>query len=145
MAIRIPSNDEQRDFDELILALTKVLVDSLNEKQLNAFISEAERESTKGSISRLEKALIALGVQGFEDHIKFLRNLQNLRSAGAAHRKGSNYKKIAEEFGVTDKSLREVFGGILHNAIAYLNFLDLLVKEGSVLMQSYSGGSGGKS
>ena len=60
--IRVPANDEQRDFDELVLGLTKILVDSLNEKQLKTLIPHEQRESVKGSILRLEAALTARGV-----------------------------------------------------------------------------------
>ena len=31
-ALRIPATDEQRDFDELVLSLTKILIDSLNQR-----------------------------------------------------------------------------------------------------------------
>ena len=33
----------------------------------------------------------------YNSHIEFLRNLQNLRSSGTGHRKGSNYDKISKE------------------------------------------------
>lgn len=129
-AIRIPATDEQKDFDDLVLGLTKILVDSLNEKELNKFIPIAERGEIKGSISRLEKALIAFGVAGYEKHIKFLRDLQNLRSCSTAHRKGNNYRKIAEELGIDNQSLRTVFEGILTKGIQYLEFLEGLAKSG---------------
>lgn len=122
-AIRIPTTEEQSDFDELILALTKILVDSLNEKKLNTLIPQLDRGNIKGSISRLEHALKACQVNEYEKHIQYLRNLQNLRSAGTAHRKGSNYKNIAEELGINDTSLNEVFTGILTKANALLLFL----------------------
>jgi hypothetical protein len=125
-AIRISSNDAQKDFDELVLGLTKVLVDSLNEKQLNGRIPKEDLAETKGSIARLEKFIVGLPVDGSEDHIKFLRDLQSLRSSGAAHRKGSNYKKIAKTFGVDDQNLRSVFEGILVKAIQYLEFLEAI-------------------
>jgi len=129
-AVRIPATDEQRDFDDLVLALTKILVDSLNEKELNRLIPSAERSEVKGSVSRLECALRECGMPDFEDHIQFLRNLQNLRSAGTAHRKGSNYQKIAREFRVDSQSLRSVFGGILIRGLRFLEFLEKAVRSG---------------
>jgi len=128
-AIRIPSSDEQKDFDELISALAKILIDSLNEKELKMLIPEKERGSITGSISRLEKALKANGVKGYEAHIKFLRDLQDLRSSGIAHRKGSNYREIAEELGVNSQSLRTVFQGILEKSNEVLQFLDMVVRS----------------
>jgi hypothetical protein len=129
-ALRIPATDEQKDFDELILGLTKILVDSLNEKELNYFIPASEIGEIKGSIARLEKVLSAKGVAGFEKHIKFLRDLQNLRSSGTAHRKGSNYQKIAEELEIDSQSLRMVFEGILVKSLEFLKFLESLVRSG---------------
>jgi len=131
-AIRIPANDEQKDFDELILGLTKILVDSLNEKELNKFIPPSEIGEIKGSISKLERALSEKGIEGFQHDIKFLRDLQNLRSSGTAHRKGSNYRKIAEELGIDNQSLRVVFDGILANGIQLLRQLKDLVESGAL-------------
>ncbi len=73
--VHIPATDEQKDFDELVLGLTKILVDSINEKKLNNFIPRSGAREIKGSISRLEKVLCLKGVAGFEKHIKFLRDL----------------------------------------------------------------------
>ena len=128
-SLRIPSTDEQKDFDELVQALTKILIDSLNEKALNALIPSQTLGAIKGSISRLESAFRARGVSEFEPHIAFLRNLQELRSSGTAHRKGSNYRKIAKEFQVDSQNLRAVFSGILSKAVNVLDFLISVVQS----------------
>lgn len=133
--IRIPATEEQSDFDELILALTKILVDSLNEKQLNKLIPAEDRPNIKGSIGRLEKVLQVLNINDHEEHIGFLRKLQNLRSSGAAHRKGSGYQKIASEFGITSSSLIAVFEEILRKANDSLEFLCKIVEDGSLIYQ----------
>lgn len=129
-SVRIPATDEQRDFDELVLGLTKMLIDSLNEKELNKLIAEADRPNLKGSISRLEAALQARVEKGYESQIAFLRKLQNLRSSSSAHRKGSNYTKIANDFGVNNQSLSAVFTGILVQALEFVEFLTTAVREG---------------
>ncbi len=129
-SVRIPASDEQRDFDELVLGLTKLLIDSLNEKELNKLVPEADRPNLKGGISRLEAALQASNEEGYESQIAFLRKLQNLRSSSSAHRKGSNYRKIANDFGVDDQSLSAVFAGILGQALVFLEFLAATVREG---------------
>ena len=54
-SLRIPATDEQRDFDELILSLTKILIDSLHVKRLNSLLSDEEKEGViLKSIARLE-------------------------------------------------------------------------------------------
>lgn len=130
--MRIPATDEQRDFDELILGLAKILIDSLNEKELNKLIPKDSRGTIKGSISRLETALIAVGEENADKHIEFLRRLQNLRSSGSAHRKGNNYRKIANDFGIDNQSLRTVFAGILEQALAFIDFLTTIIQQGKL-------------
>ena len=131
-AIRIPSGNEQRDFDDLVLGLTKVLVDSLNERALNLLLRGQTRERMKGSIARLEGVLIAQGISGHEKHIEFLRKLQGLRSSGAAHRKGKNYRKVAEEFSIDSQSLQTVSRGMLGRAIEVLQYLTSTVRSGNL-------------
>lgn len=82
--LRIPASNEQKEFDDLVLALTKVLVDSLNEAELLRLISPDHRDKVVGGISRLERVLIEHGAAGYEAHIRFLRDLQGLRSSGSA-------------------------------------------------------------
>jgi hypothetical protein len=125
--IRIPATGEQREFDELVLGLTKLLIDSLNEKELNKLIPENDRPNIKGSILRLEAVLAVCGVEDASSHIAFLRKLQNLRSSSSAHRKGSNYRKIAKDFGVDEQSLSAVFGEIMGQALSFLDFLAVTV------------------
>jgi hypothetical protein len=127
--VRIPATDEQRDFDELVLGLTKILIDSLNEKHLNKLIPIEQRADLKGSIALLEAALSACGVEDAANQVSFLRKLQNLRSSSAAHRKGSNYRKIANDFGVESQSLRSVFSGILWQALAVLDYFITVVRS----------------
>jgi hypothetical protein len=122
-ALRIPASDEQRDFDEVVLGLTKMLVDSLNEKELNKLIAPADLPGLKGSITRLEKACRARGVSDCAEHISFLRDLQDLRSSGAAHLKGSNYRKIAAKLGFDAQTLRKVFEGFIIKGLAYVRWL----------------------
>jgi hypothetical protein len=130
--VRVPATDEQRDFDEVILGLTKILIDSLNENALNQLVPVEKREGLKGSISRLEAAFATCGVTGSEKHVKFLRSLQELRSSGAAHRKGSNYRKVAVEFEVDSQSLRTVFGGVLRKGLELLDYLTSVVRSGKL-------------
>ena len=133
--LRVPSTDEQRDFDALVLSLTKILIDSLNQKELKKLISlkqeknlsPDQQESLKGSIGCLEIALNSCGVEGAADHIAFLRKLQGLRSTGSAHLKGSKYQKIANYFGIESKGLQAVFAGILSKALGVLDYFIVLV------------------
>lgn len=126
-SIRVPATDEQRDFDELVLGLATILADSLNVRQLKTLIPEEQHNN--GSIRLLEAALRTGEECGVSEHVDFLRNLQSLRSSGSAHRKGSQYRKVAASFGVDDQNLRAVFANVLWKAIGLLNYLIELVVE----------------
>lgn len=136
-SLRIPSTDEQRDFDELALSLAKILIDSLNQKQLRKLVSPEyeenlnpeEKEHLKQSIGCLEIVLDACGVEDAANHISFLRKLQSLRSTGSAHLKGKKYQKIAKKFGIQSHSLRSVFAGILWQAVDVLDFFIFLLRS----------------
>ena len=122
-SLRIPANDEQKHFDEQILSLTKVLIDSLNEKYLNTFLNKEKLESIKGSIARLEATLATCNISNFEKYISFLKELQGLRSTGVAHRKGSGYQKITQKFDLENNNLQDVFSEIIKQAVDFLEFL----------------------
>ena len=119
------------------MSLTKILIDSLNQKELKKLISleqeenlrPDQKESLKRSIGCLKIALNSCGIEDAEDHITFLRKLQSLRSRSSAHRKGSNYQKIAKDFGIESQSLQEVFAGILSKALDVLDYFIFLIRS----------------
>jgi hypothetical protein len=121
--IRIPINESILELDTLTLSLVKTIIDSLNEKQIEKMLSQ-KYENLKGSISKLEKWLIESNVQDYQEQIKFLRNLQELRSSSSGHRKGSNYIKISKKFDIGDKTYADVFEEILLNVIQFLDFME---------------------
>ena len=118
--MRIPLGNSQPEFDQLVLALAKVLIESLNEKQL--IVPGDDRSDIKG-ISKLEKWLQSNKAVGYEAHIMFLRSLQKLRSTGSGHRKGKEYSKISNTFGLSEKSKIDVFEAILQKANAFLKYM----------------------
>ena len=138
--LRIPSTEEQCDFDGLVLSLAKILIDALNQIQLKKLISPKhekslnpeERDSLTRTIGCLEIALNSCGINDAGNHISFLRKLQNLRSTGTAHLKGKNYQKIAKKFGIGSRNLRSVFAGILWQAVDVLDFFIFLLRSKQV-------------
>lgn len=119
--LRIPLTNDQGEFDPQVLALTKLLIDSLNEPEI-----EKELEKTEPgwkSIAKFDAFLRVKKLPDREEHVKFLRELQELRSTGAGHYKGKEYEKVAARFGIGSKDLRLVFEEILRGAIAFLESL----------------------
>lgn len=118
--IHIPLTNSQPEFDQLVLSLVKVLIDSLNEKMLQRDIDV--KKDIKG-ISKLEAWLQEKGAVDYQGHIKYLRDLQELRSSGAGHRKGKSYEKVAKQFNLDSVNLIDAFEEILHRANDFLNYM----------------------
>ena len=121
--LTIPLTDSQREFDEQIQALAKILIDSLNDVELRNHTTSPMDKCTQ-SISKLEYFLQEKNVPNYEPAITFLRNLQDVRSTGSAHRKGNNYERALAEFGGgSTTSLQRVFRTVLTQAIDFLHFM----------------------
>jgi hypothetical protein len=118
--LRIPLSDTAQEFDGQVLALTKLLVDYLNEEQIKA-VSETLPRDAKG-ITKLECLFQQEGVSRVVQ-IQFLRNLQELRSRGAAHAKGRKYQAAKVALGIDGVPHREAFRLLLQQAIAVLETL----------------------
>lgn len=118
--IRIPLGESQPEFDQLVLSLVKVLIDSLNEKKL---IVLGDVQTDIKGISKLERWMQSNKAVGYENHIKFLRDLQKLRSTGSGHRKGKEYSKISNTFGLSEKSKIDVFEGVLRKSNDFLKYM----------------------
>lgn len=121
ITLRLLSKDNQAEFDSQLLALSKVLVDSLNESEIAKELTTLVKND-KG-ITKLEKLLVERGAIGYEPHVKFLRVLQDLRSKSAAHRKGSSYEKLIVDLHMADEGQQKVFEALLMEACDFINFL----------------------
>ena len=107
----------------LVLSLVKSLIDSLNEKNIVRVLTGNCTE-LKGSIARIETWFKEKNVPNYEEHIKFLRNLQELRSCGTGHRKGKGYKKITAALDISENNYVEAFKQLLEKASAFLCFVE---------------------
>jgi len=132
--LRVPVNDEQCHFDDLVQDLQTILIESINIKGLKGLLPEAERANLKGkrSIEVLEGVLSFHSVENVNHRISFLQKLQTLRSKGSGHRKGSDYQRIANYFGVDSLGQREAFVEILKQALDVVDFLTSVVRSGTL-------------
>ena len=139
-SLRVPSSNEQKDFDELVQNLATILIDSLNQKCIKQLLLdkelkglEQEKDDPK-SIDYLAAALCSCNVTGTEKYISFLRKLQRLRSIGSAHRKGEKYEKqLKKDFGIENQEYRQGFARILRQAVDCLEFLIRVVQRGELI------------
>lgn len=121
--VRIPVTNSQAELDEQVGHLTKLLVDSLNEKELAARAGVLE-ENTKG-IGKLAGFLETTQFPERQSIVQLLRDLQTLRSTGSAHRKGSDYERIIAKFGVDPTRKPDAVRRFLEEATAALRALRL--------------------
>lgn len=121
VALRVPVTNDNAEFDTQVLAIAKILVDSLNEKELGKSIEEDSKELR--GIAKFEKFLSEKSMPDHQKYIEFLKDLYALRSSGVGHRKGKRYQKISERFELDKKPLQEVFKGILQKGEGLLNDL----------------------
>ncbi len=140
-SLKLLTHNEQKEFDEQVLALTKILIDSLNEKELHRLLPQGRREISwldkllkffflhfrqskrLCGISLLDKVFKHRNISDAERHVKFLRNLQELRSTSVAHRKGDKYIKAVRRMGLDRLSLAEVLKSLFVDGINFLRFL----------------------
>ena len=132
--LRVPVNDEQCHFDDLVQDLQTILIESINVKPLKKLLPAAEKANLKckGSIEVLREALNFYSVEDAEHQVSFLQKLQALRSKGSGHRKGRGYEKIADHFGVDRLGQREAFFEILKQALDVVEFLTSIVRSGTL-------------
>lgn len=129
--LRVPVNDEQCHFDDLVQDLQTILIESINVKGLKGLLPEAERVNLKDkrSIEVLEGVLSFHSVEDADCRVSFLKKLQALRSKGSGHRKGGDYQKIANYFGVDSLGQREAFFEILKQTLDMVEFLTSVVRS----------------
>ncbi len=124
-ALHIPLSEDPFEFENQILALSKILNDSINVKELKNLIGDSENTKRNG-INLLEKVLIDyfnIEEEKVKNMLQPLRDIQRLRSFGIAHRKGSDYEKVAKGLGIYEKSYKDLFEDLLKQIICMLKEL----------------------
>jgi hypothetical protein len=121
----LTSQDNRKEFDEQILASTKIFIDSLNEKELVKPINSdlTTIEDVKG----IDKFALFLERNNIRipDVIEFLKNLQKLRSSTVAHRRSENpNKKISSYFKLDEKKLDEILKDIFIKLIETIDTIE---------------------
>ena len=85
--IRIPLNDTNAEFESQMLALAKLLVDLINEKDVAAGLPRVDGE--KG-IDKFRRFLTSVGYAEVDRDVALLRQIQTIRSRISAHTSGSS-------------------------------------------------------
>lgn len=120
-SLHIPTTDGQKEFDDQVASITKIMVDSLNEEELEKGL-KISKEDPRG-IDKLEVFSVAHGLST-PKMIEFFKKLQKLRSTSVAHRKGDNYENVKGFFSIGTKELPVVFEDIIIKCVWILNTLE---------------------
>jgi hypothetical protein len=126
LTVHIPTTESQRELDEQILWLAKLLVDSLNEAELVKGLLKVENE--KG-IGKFERFLESKQCPHTKEIVQFLRDVQRLRSTSAAHRKSQDYQRTMDRLGLTGKRTPDVMRALLEQVVAVLQMLHRFLDE----------------
>ena len=139
--------NDQKEFDGLIQSITKLLIDSLNEKQLVKAIDSTKpdvlRFLSERNIKELKPSYIQGGITKFEcfliseglldsSVVKLLRKVQDLRSSTVAHRKSTKLDTRTEElfnfFGILQYSDKVVLFNLLNRLNERLKWLISIIE-----------------
>jgi hypothetical protein len=125
-SLHIPTTaNNAKEFDEQLLAIVKITIDSLNEKKLEESCTSLKKGAK--SIDKLESFLKSKGYD-LAEMIQFLRNVQLLRSTTVAHRRSrSENAKLNDYFKFGAKDLKSVFEDITIKMIWMFNTLERLL------------------
>ena len=139
--------NDQKEFDGQIQSITKLLIDSLNEKQLVKAIDSTKpdvlRFLSERNIKELKPSYIQGGITKFEcfliseglldsSVVKLLRKVQDLRSSTVAHRKSTKLDTRTEElfnfFGILQNSDKVVLFNLLNRLNERLKWLISIIE-----------------
>lgn len=110
--LRVPPNNDPREFDMQLLNLATLLPDSIDKKQLLKYVgARMGSGSKKGSITILEEFLNVMSLP--TDIIQPLHQVQDLRSSGVAHRRGDEYARCVVKYGLNETCKEEFFRKLL--------------------------------
>lgn len=118
--LHVPASENQKEFDDQVMALAKLLIERLNERELAKHITV---EANEKGITKFEKYLDGIGFPDGQQLVTLLRNLNGLRS-GPAHVKGKDYHRAAQHFDLDGKGLPRAFAELIEEATMLLGTLD---------------------
>lgn len=141
-SLHVPLSEEPLEFDQQILALAKILPDSINTPEIKQVI-QMKDEDVKKLIDFQTEADIppifwvkAMLIYFFkmdkakaDKMVQPLKNIQSLRSSSAAHRRGEIYDEIAEKLRLDTVSRILFFKNLLQDIAEILKQLRTLVEN----------------
>lgn len=136
----LTTENNHSDFDEQILSMTKLVIDSFNQKCIQSEIDDSNPDvesylkqknfssstELKAGIDKFQAFLLSEGMN-CPDMVDFLRKVQSLRSNSVAHRKSNKRKDLAklyEYFKLDEFSEQQVLEDIFVKMVMTLKTLE---------------------
>ena len=113
-------DENQSEFDQQNGLLAKVMVDFLNVTNITNALKTSDPPDR--GLNRLEAFLLESGFSEAATRIEPLRVIQNLRSAGAAHKKGEKYTAALKRGGLEGMPLVDASMKVFQGAIDFIEW-----------------------
>jgi hypothetical protein len=131
-ALHVPLTDGQFEFDQQMFLLSKAIVDSLSEPELERMsnlltqgtLSVPKATGEGRTIQKIEHLLSLAQVQDPRTETEVLRTIQGLRSASSAHRKGKHYLELVGSLNIKERGFKVVFATLLEDCLRLLAVLE---------------------
>lgn len=137
VSLHTPTTEEQLEFEHQILALAKILPDSINVSKIKEFIGLSEENVKRllnvpesndiGKIHWLTAMLIykfKIDEMKAKEIVRPLKIIQDIRSSATAHRKGDRFERIKRKLELPGKSYSDYFRELLRDIIEMFQKLE---------------------
>jgi hypothetical protein len=119
--VHVCLDENQAEFDQQNGLLAKLVVDFLNVAEIAGALKA--KEPPKSGLNRFELFLTERGFAEAKRELEPLRIVQQLRSTGAAHVKGTNYKEALKRGGLNGLSLIDASMKVFQGTINFIQWL----------------------
>ncbi len=120
--------NEQSEFDEQILFITKIFIDSLNESEIKKITKNThdDKEKELRGIKLFQQFLLE---QKLNIDLDVIFKIQGLRSSGSAHRKSKNYDTSEKRLDINNDDLEASYREVASKLLNCLSSLNALVEK----------------
>ncbi len=124
--IHLPVTIDRKEFEDIIIATTKTLIESIPTSELRKLLKNPEKWKQFGSLKILEELLSQLFPK-WSNPIEFLYYLSDFRSKYAAHLSGNSYQKFLAKHNLTSKNTKEISKWLFYGIMEFIdNFINNL-------------------
>jgi len=123
--VHVCLDENQTEFDHQNGLLAKLIVDFINVTKITEELKT--EKPPDGGLNRLQLFLIDRGFAEAKRELEPLRIVQRLRSTGAAHVKGLNYKEALKRSGLEGLSLIDASIRVFRGTVTFLEWLQTKV------------------